>query len=264
MEKLFSGFKAKITSIFGGSAGRDEAEAQRAFEASVRARDRYWGAIGEVDPDVIAHIVSPSLTGDGPDWPTTRQAYQIIRRDGSVILATDGMSDPFEILEGEGNGFGMELFLETSDIPAEMAGKSEDPGPIMESWAFVLLKQTAITVADSGGCVPALEKFGVLSLEFPGIRSSWPVSEQLPDRFITDDDCIGALIGAPDPDFPARIDDMPLSPVRIVPVVAITAAELEYVRQGGGPARRELAARLAASPSGHRADLNRPSLEGTG
>jgi len=261
LKKLLSGAKAKITSIFGASVDGAEAAAERAFQATVRARDRYWAAIGAVEPNVVAHIVSPSFLG-GPDWPTTRQACMIIRREGSIILATDGMADPFEILEGEGNGFGMELFLETSDIAAELGGEQGDPGPIWHSWAYALLDRTAATVAEAGGYVPRLDRHGVMSIEFPGVRSSWPASAQVPGRFVTDDGCIGALIGGPDPDFPTRLDDMPLSPVRMVPVVLITAAELDYVRESGAAARRELAARLAASPSGHRSDLNRPSLEG--
>ncbi len=263
MKKLISEAKEKITLIFAGSSNGDEAAAERAFQATVRARDRYWAAIGSVESDVVAQI-SPSLTGDGPNWPTTRQAYMIIRRGRSIILATDGMADPFEILEGEGNGFGMELFLETSDIPAELAGEPGNLGRIIESWAFDLLRDTAYSVAERGGIVPVLAKYDVMSMAFSNARGSPTISKQVPERFITDDDCIGVLIGGPDPDFPTRIEDTPLSPVRMAPVVPITAAELEYVRQGGPDARRELVARLAASPSGHRADLNRPSLEGRG
>lgn len=261
LKKLLSNAKAKITSIFGASADGAEAATERAFQATVRTRDRYWAAIGAVETDVLGHAISPSFTG-GPDWPTLRQAYRIIRRDRSIILATDGMADPFEILEGEGNGFGMELFLETSDVPAELAGEMGHLGPIMKSWAFSLLKDAAEMVADAGGYVPLLDRYDVVSMEFTGAGGAPFLSGQVPERFISKDDSIGVLVGGPDPDFPTRIDDTPLSPVRIVPVVLITAAELEYVREGGAAARRELAARLAASPSGHRSDLNRPSLEG--
>ena len=66
MKKLISEAKEKITSIFAGSSDGDEAAAERAFQATVRARDRYWAAIGSVESDVVAQI-SPSLTGDGPD-----------------------------------------------------------------------------------------------------------------------------------------------------------------------------------------------------
>lgn len=260
LQRLFLWVIAKIKSIFGASPEQAAAAAERAFEATVSARERYWSAIGALESDVIAHAVSPSLMG-GPDWPTTRQAYQVVRRNHSIILATDGMADPFEIRKGKGNGFGMELFLETSDIPAELAGETGNIGRIGESWAFVLLKHVADTVADAGGYGPALDRYGVVSLEFPGVSDSSALSGQVPESFITDDDSIGVLIGGPDPDFPTRIDDTPLSPVRMVPVVPITAAELEYLREGGAAARRDLVSRLAATASGHRADLSRQSLE---
>jgi hypothetical protein len=53
---------------------------------------------------------------------------------------------------------------------------------------------------------------------------------------------------------------MPLSPVTLVPVVLITAAELEYVRSGGAQAREDLAVRLSAAGHGHVSHLQRASL----
>lgn len=35
------------------------------------------------------------------------------------------------------------------------------------------------------------------------------MSDQLPKLFFTDDDSTGVLLGAPEPDFPTRLDDMP-------------------------------------------------------
>lgn len=73
------------------------------------------------------------------------------------------------------------------------------------------------------------------------------MSNQLPKLFVTDDDSTGVLLGAPEPDFPTRLDDMPLSPVRLVPAILITASELEYVRDGGRAAREDLVGRLQAA-----------------
>lgn len=246
---------AAIASLVGSStvhAQPDESDLEKTFEA----RDRYWRGVGTVEYDVLAPLISPSFTG-GPAWPTTRQAYRVIRRDNSIILATDGMSDPFEGVQGMGNGFEMELFLETSDVSSEMAGEEGDVTRIRESWAFALLKQTADTVAGAGGIVHMLDQYDVISIELPGASESPVVSAQVPKEFVTDDDCIGILIGGPAPDFAISIDDTPLSPVRMVPVVLITAAELQDVRQGGGAARRALTERLAASPTRHISSLSR-------
>ena len=82
----------------------------------------------------------------------------------------------------------------------------------------------------------------------------------MPERCVTEDGSVGILIGEPAPDFAAVIADTPLSKVRVVPIVLLTADELTYIRNGGEAARKEVAAKLQALPSGFRSDLNRPSV----
>ncbi|AKS09805.1 suppressor of fused domain protein [Pseudomonas trivialis] len=227
--------------------------------ASAECLDRHWQSVGTVEKDVLAYLISPSLTG-GPYWPSTRQAYRVVRRDHSIVLATDGLSDPFDDAEGLGNGFEMELFLETADIPENARGTLGDVDPLRHSWAFELLEHVAKTVANAGGITQQLESHGVLSLELPGFSQSHLMSDQLPQMFATADDAAGVLLGGPAPDFPTRLDDMPLSPVHLVPVVLITAAELEYVRTGGRSAREDLVARLQAAGVGHVSSVYRESV----
>lgn len=242
-----------------GDLADAEAANQAARQASAACLDRHWGAVGTVEQDVLSYLISPSLSG-GPYWPSTRQAYRVIRRGDAVIIATDGLSDPFDDTEGMGNGFEMELFVETADIPEQARGAVGEVDPLKRSWAFELVENVARTVADAGGITAQLDQHGALSLEIPGFSQSHHLSDQLPGHFVTDDDAIGVLLGGPEPDFPTRLDDMPLSPVRLVPVVLITASELEYVRSGGRGAREELVSRLAAAGVGHRSSLHRASV----
>lgn len=247
-------------------SGRDKGEAkssqhsvdapfegdERFFEESFDKRTAFWAGVGTLESDLLAHLISPGLMG-GAAWPTTRQAYRVVRRSDRTVLATDGMSDPFDGVQGMGNGFEIELFVEAPGLPGDVAGMGS-------TWAYAVLAQVAGTVADAGGINGMLEKYGVLSMELPGASRSPQVVSQLPASYITDDDAVGILIGAPKPDFAGLIEDMPLSPVVIAPVVLLTAAELTYLRSGGPTERAELAARLASSPSGHVCDLSRPSL----
>lgn len=229
------------------------------FEESCVKRDRFWENVGTVESDVLSHLISPTFTG-GPHWPTTRQAYRIIRREGSIIIATDGLSDPFQDVCGGGNGFESELFIETPDIDPDHAGEPGDITGISKSWAFELIQNVAGTIAGAGGINDRLDRFTVLSIEIPGVSQSHSVATQMPKRFITQDDCIGIMIGAPKPDFPSEIADMPLSPVRIVPVTIMTAAELEHVRTSGPEARITLAAKLLEHGAGHIASFTRPDV----
>jgi len=236
-----------------------EAANQAARQASEACLDLHWGFIGTVERDVLSYIISPSFSG-GPYWPSTRQAYRVVRRGDTVIIATEGLSDPFDDAEGMGNGFEMELFIETADIPEHARGPLGEVDPFKRSWAFELVEHVAKTVADAGGITHQLEQHGALSLEMPGFSRSHHMSDQLPKLFVTDDDSTGVLLGAPEPDFPTRLDDMPLSPVRLVPVVLITASELEYVRDGGRGAREDLVSRLKAAGIGHMSSLRRASV----
>ncbi len=90
-------------------------------EAGAACLDRHWSAVGTVERDVLAYLISPTFSG-GPYWPSTRQAYRVVRRGDAIILATEGLSDPFDDTEGMGNGFEMELFVETADIPEHAYG----------------------------------------------------------------------------------------------------------------------------------------------
>lgn len=213
------------------------------FQESCLKRDRFWEAVGQVETDVLAHLISPSLTG-GSEWPTTRQAYRVVRRKNTIIIATDGLSDPFRGVSGGENGFELELFIETPDIDPEHAGQAGDIGSIGKSWAFEIIQNVAGTVAGAGGINEQLDRYTVLSVEMPGVSQSHAVQTQVPKRFITDDDCIGILIGAPKQNFGTEIADMPLSPVRIIPITVITAAELNYIRASGASERIALAEKL--------------------
>ena len=67
-----------------------------------------------------------------------------------------------------GNGFEMELFMETADIPEQARGSLGDVDPLKNSWVFELLEHVAKTVADAGGVTERLDQYGTLSLEIPG------------------------------------------------------------------------------------------------
>ena len=76
------------------------------LEKSSRAREAVWQQLGSLEPLVLSHLVSPTLSG-GPKWPALRQAFRLVRRpNGNIILASDGLSDPFD-----------DITLGTSSIP---------------------------------------------------------------------------------------------------------------------------------------------------
>jgi hypothetical protein len=243
--------------LFGRGEGSGPPLSDDADTRTHAALDAFWRGVGAVEGDVLGHVISPSFMG-GPAWPTTRQAYRVVRRPASILLATDGMADPFR--DGQpGNGFGLELFIDTPNIPAAHAGGPGVIDPLKYSWAFEVLQNIAALVAGAGGLMPQLERHGVLSVEVPGVSGSNAVAAQVPSRFVTADDALGVLINGPAPDFATTVPGTPLSPVVAVPLVLITARELDHVRAHGGEGRRTVTEALARS-TGHRVVLDRAEV----
>lgn len=72
------------------------------LEQSSAAREAMWKKVGTLEPMVLSHQVNPVATG-GPKWPAHRQAFRVVKRpNGNVILASDGLSDPFDDIGAEG------------------------------------------------------------------------------------------------------------------------------------------------------------------
>ncbi len=216
------------------------------WEQWAEARNAYWNGIGTLDDQVVAHLVSPEFMG-APPWPTTRQSYVITRTDDTVILATDGMTDPFRDDSGPANGFGAEVYLES---PALVGANFNT---IAGSWELGALQNFAANVADLGGITGHLEQYGVVSMELPA-------PEGIPEHLVTPQGTVGILIGMDAPDRSAEVALAPGEEIRMIPITLITPAETAYIVSGGGAARGELVEKLAEAGVGVVSDVNRQSV----
>ncbi|NBM20710.1 hypothetical protein [Streptomyces sp. GC420] len=215
------------------------------------ARAGAWAQWGDLDDDVITHLVSPMFSG-GPTWPNIRQAYRVARRGGELLVASDGLSDPFAPLvmremdvdpEEPSNGFGYEFYATTADPIDRIPG----------SWLFDLVWQVSQLGAlqDLGG---TLDRLTLVSTELYDVRIPRPYT----DRFVNVHRRVGVLLGLAGT-VPTRIAG-PLSPIRLVSVKLLTLPELEYAVRNGSEGRRELRRRLTAQGSLLTSGLDRPSV----
>jgi hypothetical protein len=212
------------------------------IEAGYRRLKAYWDAIGPSDPDVITYIINPQFQG-APAWPNMRQAYRVVRPPRSLIIASDGLSDPFvgtNITDHQ--GFGCEVYIEAP----EFAGAGFEA--LRASWAFALIEMLAQNVAHAGGLSQQLQRHGVLSMELP-------LAERFPPDWLTPGGTVGCLINVPVAGRPARIDDMPFGPVDICCVTLLTPAQTGEVASGGRQAREALVAQLGQIRGGHTSHL---------
>ena len=216
------------------------------IEVGYRRLQSYWDAIGPSDPDVIAYLINPQFQG-APAWPNMRQAYRVVRPAGSLIIASDGLSDPFVGTNmTERRGFGCEVYIEAPEL------EGADFQALRGSWAFAFIEMLAQNVAHFGGLSSLIEKYGVLSMELP-------LSKTFPVEWLTPNGTVGCLINTPVSGRAARIADMPFGPVDICCATLLTPAQTNEVAAGGEGAREVLAARLAQVPGGHASRLEHES-----
>ncbi|MEZ5869155.1 MAG: hypothetical protein R3D46_12250 [Defluviimonas denitrificans] len=204
--------------------------------------DACWRAIGAVDDDVIGYLINPMFQG-APAWPNTRQAYRVIRTEDSLILASDGLADPFVGTSmDDASGLGLEVFLETTGAQ----GRPFDD--IRASGDFALIEMVAQNMAAHGGVAGLLDRMGVLSMALP-------LGGQAPEGWADENGDMGVLLGLPVPGREGRVA-LPFGPVRLVAATPLRPAELAAAA-ASGEARAALAADLAATPAGHRFDRAR-------
>lgn len=212
---------------------------ERACDRTQADRDAYWSACGSVDTDFLTHLISPQLLG-GPAWPTTRQAYRVIRKEDRMILASDGLSDPFENDHG-GNGFGMEVYLEIAG--ATQATQEE----IMHSPWFQLVAAAAQNIAAHGDIGPLLEHMGLLSMEVP-------LGQELAPGWASAAQHQGVLIGMGHATRPARTE----GGIRMAALTPLRPDETAWVATST-EARDEMAKHLSGS-TGLVFDADRPAI----
>jgi len=136
------------------------------------ARQQYFAVLGDTKIS-ISPLLSYSLQGF-PAWPV-RECWQVVQKEKSTIIFTNGLSDPDE----DGFQIGVELAVET-------AGKLPDFDAVVNSWAYELVFQASFLVASNRNIRSVYEGKGWGTVELYDV--------QAPPRYITDKGTIGVLV----------------------------------------------------------------------
>lgn len=211
------------------------------------ARDAFYATLGAVDADVLAPLVNPAFMG-GPRWPSLRQAWRVIRGADSIIIASDGLSDPFE---DDDDVFVPRGHLLEVCIEAPLA--AFDGHPVQQSWLFDLIYQVSQNVAYNGSIDLLMQRHGSVSMLLD-VR-------QPPNGLEDDNEQVGVLL-AQGASTIAPSFATPYGEVMLLTVTALQPSELAFISKADDKAqsRRDLAAALAASPTGHLSMARRPSV----
>lgn len=211
------------------------------------ARDAFYATLGDVDADVLAPLVNPAFMG-GPRWPSLRQAWRVIRRADTVIIASDGLSDPFEDDD--------DVFVPRGhllEVCIEAPLSAFDGGAVQASWLFDVIYQVSQNVADHGSIDLLVQRHGSVSMVLD-VRDA-------PAGLEDEDEQVGVLL-AQGASSIAPSFDTPYGEVLLLTVTALQPAELAFISEAADKAqsRRDLAAALAASPTGHLSVAQRPAV----
>lgn len=216
-------------------------ETEAMLQATYEARDAFYKTLGKVDSDVIAPLINPAFMG-GPSWPSLRQAWKVIRRPESIIIASDGLCDPFED-EKTPLGFRVE-------VCAEMVGTIEN---IAGSWLFDLVHQVSQNVAYHGGFDQLIERYETISTILP--------IPEAPSLFRNEKDEVGLIIGFPAKTIPKGFET-PFGFVKLLVVTLLHPNELAFIESGEEMEilRKQLVAKLQKTKTAHLCVTDRLSV----
>ncbi|QRN92987.1 suppressor of fused domain protein [Archangium violaceum] len=233
----------KFTEVTGPSPLSDEERAYKRkcselLDPPPAARRAAWKSLGTLDELVVAP------RGGSYEFPAYRLDWAIIhRKAGCILLASEGLSDPFIAKLEPSVGFGLELVLETegTELPLDA---------IEGSWPYNLLERVSQEVV-AHEHVREGAKAGLLVLEVAG--------KGMPASLVTKEGRVGVLLGLESRTLPRQFPT-PFGDVRLVTVKALLPAELAYVSKRGAEGAAELARRFAETGEEHVSRTNRRAV----
>ena len=217
----------------------------RRIGAGRAQRLSHWRRFGLAEREPLTYADNSDLHG-APDWPAGRKCYHVIHRYDSLILTTDGLSDPFvgTTLDSE-SGYGVEVFLE---IPENVAMPFDE---VRESWAFALLEIVSQNIAGFGGIADRLAREEVVLMSVPVLNPPSP-------DWVDEIGYTGVLIGLPARRVATEIA-LPLGPVRFTAVTLLRPDEAAFAQRGRDE-RADIAEALKLRGYEHFSDPSRPSV----
>nr|WP_281422457.1 suppressor of fused domain protein [Aquimarina litoralis] len=177
-------------------------------------------------------MINPSFLG-GPRWPSLRQAHIGIKTANGTVIATDGLSDPYDDFdtneENQGyNGIGIELYAITDNIYTDIQ-------QVIDSWEFSILKQVSNMAAFNPNISYTLNDYTYISSTING--------NGLPEIFLGENGEVGVLLGLKNNEISDKIA-LSIEEISLVSVVVLTKNELDHIMKNGADGRKEIADKL--------------------
>ncbi len=173
---------------------RSQTSVESLIATTEAARLRVYSKLGSLQDFILSQAAGGAPLAAGPRWPSGAQKFRVIRRPGdTIMIVSDGLSDPFDDLQAEANvsGFGLEFFIET---PTAEVGSS--PSELKLSWQFQLLYTVCSLAAGHGGIRSIIDDMQLLSTEAEGVAEVVPPDAR--EALVNKAARVGALLGLTD------------------------------------------------------------------
>ncbi|CAM1368419.1 conserved hypothetical protein [Tenacibaculum litoreum] len=217
------------------------------FKLSSEIRNEYWQQIGTPFSDVIGSMINPTFLG-GPKWPSLRQAHIGINTEDSTIIATDGLSDPYDDYDTNSenqtyNGIGLELYAISDN-------KYEDIQHVIDSWEFKVMRRASNIAAANPNISYTLNDYTYISTTIDG--------SGLPEQFVNEDEEAGILLGLKNNSINKSLK-LSIEEIALVNVTLLTSKELTYILENGAEGRNKIA-ELLTNKNFHKLTSQRESV----
>ncbi|WP_440067322.1 hypothetical protein [Tenacibaculum discolor] len=217
------------------------------FKRSTEIRNEYWQQTGTPFSDVIGSMINPTFLG-GPKWPSLRQAHIGIKTEDGTIIATDGLSDPYDDYDTNTenqayNGIGIELYTICDN-------KYEDIQHIIDSWEFKITRRASNIAAANPNISYTLNDYTYISTTIDG--------SGLPECFVNEDEEVGILLGLKNNNINNSLK-LSIEEIVLVNVTLLTPKELTYILENGAEGRNKIA-ELLTKKNFHKLTSQRESV----
>ncbi len=216
------------------------------LEKSIRKRQQFWKRYGKLESGVLTTLNNPMYMG-GPKWPAMRPSFVRVDRSNSVLIASDGLSDPFPGDDESKQGFGLELYMETRDKDLRQRNWED----LKASWLFQTLYNVAQTAAHKKDFRQILDEDGFFSMELQLVNA--------PSHMLNENENVGVLVGVEPKSITPELS-MPLAKIKLAAVVLLTPEELAYSIREGQAGQKKLNKLLRKKGLHHLSSVDRPSV----
>lgn len=130
------------------------------LQQAAKYRTQAIESIGAGHSAALTALMGPM--GQGPEWPAGA-AWRAIRRDGRLLIFSDGLSDPWVERDQPETGLGLEVFIESPD--PGLAGDAP-LADAADTWLFPMVAEVSHLMAGRQRLREAPPDSGLSSLEF--------------------------------------------------------------------------------------------------